>query len=665
MSTKTKKAAGVETADFRPFARAVLARFEELSRHELYVTDCDDLYEKYLAAFPPGTNPVHLVRTVHDCNTCKQFIRRLGKLVAIRDGKVLTVWGGLKAVEHPFEEVAAALDAAVKAARVLTVFRTKERQYGVEHNVGSNGVKNYHLWGKVADRHFAATPDTKRGEQEAIFQVMRRGLSVIGDTDLGTVIDLIDSNGLYRGAEFRAKVVGFRELKRRYVDRDTDADPTGDLFVWENLGNPHGRFRNDVIGTLLVDMAEGKDLDQAVRAFETKVAPANYKRPTAVITQRMVDDALATINKLDLGGAIARRFLKLSDVSVNDVLFVDNDTRGKMKDGLAAVLEGSVRKAPPDLKKATRVAADEFVRDVLPGARTLDLFLENRHQGNFVSLTTSDDPARLFKWDSPAAWSYDGDTTDSVKQRVKAAGGRIDCKLRVSLSWFNTDDLDLHAFTPSGTHIHFGNKAGILDVDMNVRGETRTPVENLAFNHLEDGVYKVAVNQYRRRETADVGFAIEVEYGGQVHQHSYGKSLADRENVECFRLHVKKGELVKVETDLPGGSVSQEKWGVKTEQLVPVAAAMFSPNHWGDSAVGARHLIFALKGCKNPGPTRGVYNEFLRSDLERHRKVFEVLGNKTKCPPADEQVSGVGFTAARGDSVTLVVDGRRAYTLTF
>jgi hypothetical protein len=92
---------------------------------------------------------------------------------------------------------------------------------------------------------------------------------------------------------------------------------------------------------------------------------------------------------------------------------------------------------------------------------------------------------------------------------------------------------------------------------------------------------------------------------------------------------------------------------------------MYSPNHWGDNKVGAKHLILALKGCKNPGATRGMYNEFLDNRLTAHSKVFEVLSSRTKCAYSDEQVSGVGFTAARGDSVTVVVNGKRAYTLTF
>jgi hypothetical protein len=669
MSTKTKKTAAEPVCeDFSQFAKPVHARFAEMSKHELYVTDCGDaIFDEYLKAFPEGTNPMLRQRTVHDCVTCKQFIRRLGKLVNIKDGKVVTVWGDLKLPE-PYKTVADKLDALVKAATVVTVFRTKEKSYGTSHNYDSKTNEKYeHFHGEVATKHYALDPDTKRGEREAIFQVLNRGLTEIKLTHVENVLDLIDSNNLYRGAELRPKVVGFRDLLKKYLMVAIFNNQTANkMFVWENLDSPYARFRNEVIGTVLVELSQGTELEEAVRKFEAMVAPANYKRPTSVITQRMVDAALKTINDLDLGGAIARRYAKLSDVSVNDVLFVDNDTKGKMKDGIAALLEGSVKKTAPDLSRATEMLADEFVDEVLPAAKTVDLFLENRHQGNFVSLTGADGPERLFRWGNNFAWSYDGDVTDSVKQRVKAAGGKIDCKMRVSLSWYNGDDLDLHAHTPKGNHVAFNNKMGILDVDMNAGGpHSRTPVENLAFNSLEDGVYKIHVNQYNRRESVDVGFAIEVEFGGQVHQCSYGKSLRTGENVECFKLHVKKGELVKVETDLTGGAISQEKWGVKTETLVPVASVMHSPNHWGTNKVGAKHLIFALKGCKNPDTTRGVYNEFLRPDLEQHRKVFEVLGGKTKCPKSDEQVSGVGFTAARGDSVTVVVDGKRAYKLLF
>jgi hypothetical protein len=52
------------------------------------------------------------------------------------------------------------------------------------------------------------------------------------------------------------------------------------------------------------------------------------------------------------------------------------------------------------------------------------------------------------------------------------------------------------------------------------------------------------------------------------------------------------------------------------------------------------------------------------SSLEQHRRVFEVLGNKTKCQPSNNQLSGVGFSSTRSDSVNVIADGR-PFTIKF
>lgn len=56
-------------------------------------------------------------------------------------------------------------------------------------------------------------------------------------------------------------------------------------------------------------------------------------------------------------------------------------------------------------------------------------------------------------------------------------------------------------------------------------------------------------------------------------------------------------------------------------------------------------------------PTRGIYNEFLRNDLDKRRKVFEVLGNRTKCPVSTEQLSGLGFSSTQRNTLTVRVKG--------
>lgn len=103
-----------------------------------------------------------------------------------------------------------------------------------------------------------------------------------------------------------------------------------------------------------------------------------------------------------------------------------------------------------------------------------------------------------------------------------------------------------------------------------------------------------------------------------------------------------------------------DKWGVKTENLTKVQTVMFSPNYWDDNAVGNKHWFFILEGCANDEPTRGIYNEFLAGGLEKHRKVFEILGNKTKCPVVADQLSGLGFSSTRGDNVLMLVKAGRS-----
>jgi hypothetical protein len=559
----------------------------------------------------------------------------------------------------------------------------------VSHNYDPKTNERYdHFYGEIANRHYAVDPGAKQGEQQAIFQVMKRGLNEIKIEHLNDVLDLIESNGLYRGEEHKPAILGFKNLLTKY-QASGDKD---DLFVWENLSDRNARFRNTVIGTLFVDLAEGKDLEQAVKSFETKVAPANYKRPTTVITQKMVEQAVQTLTDLGLHGAINRRYAKLSDVSVNDVLFVDNDSRSKMKDGVAALLESSIKKSTPDLKNALPITADDFVQNILKDAKSLEVFVENRHTGNFVSLTGGDGPERMFKWNNNFAWSYDGDMTDSdLRQRVQALGGRVDGVLRFSHQWNydkrNASLMDLHVFMPGssthedGCHDRYptgqrvgwncredAKSGGVQDVDYTRPApEGYIPVENITFPSMEklkEGQYVFKIHNWALRHPTQGGFRAEIEFGGQVFQYEMVKPLKQKEWVTVATATLKNG-LFTINHVMSSSKTSKEKWGIHTETLVPVSAVMNSPNHWGDQKVGAKHLIFALKDCKNPDQARGIYNEFLRSDLDKHRKVFEVIGAKSKCKPSDEQISGVGFTAARGDSVTVVVNGRRSYVVGF
>lgn len=117
------------------------------------------------------------------------------------------------------------------------------------------------------------------------------------------------------------------------------------------------------------------------------------------------------------------------------------------------------------------------------------------------------------------------DIDAEIKQRVVAAGGQYDnVDIRASLIWNNRNDLDLHVVPPSREEIFYGHKksacGGWLDVDMNVRGETLKPVENVrwAKGEAPKGRYRVFVQNYGFKEAqpTPTDFKVEVEVGGEV-----------------------------------------------------------------------------------------------------------------------------------------------------
>lgn len=668
-------------SDFKPFAQAVHKQFESMSKHELFVVDIsgDDLFAAYLAAFPEGTNPIFRERTEHDCSCCKNFIRNIGNVVAIIEGQILSIWETvvLEDVAEEYKVVAETLGKAVRNAPIKSLFRATEHQYGAESTVElRDGVTKRwnHFHGKIANKHFLKDPGSVIGEYNTSVGVFKRGLEELKQDAFTTVIDLIQSNNLYRGAEFMPQVASFAGVQSKYIELSPEAKH---IYLWQHAGNMAvSRFRNTAIGTLLVDLSDGVDLEAAVKSFEQKVAPTNYKRPNALITQKMVDDAMNTINELGLESALERRFARIEDVPVTDVLFVDNAVRGKMKGGVSDLLASAVAPVAIDAGKAIEIAVDDFLANIVPKAKSMEVLVKNSQQANFVSITAPvhDGVEKLFKWDNNFSISYDGNVTDSIKERVKAAGGKTDAAFRVSLAWFNYDDLDLHAIEPDHHEIYFGNRGypsantGKLDVDMNAgSGRTREAVENIVWTRPKDGVYKIDVHNYNQRETIDAGYTLEVECNGEVHHYSSKTSPRSGGKVAAIDITLKAGKIASVKTSptISGGSFSQEKWNIQTEKFTKVDTLMLSPNHWGDSKVGNKHTIFILDGCKNPLPTRGIYNEFLKGDLEKHRKVFETLGQKTMCQPTDAQLSGVGFTQARGDAVLVNIDGKKLYNVKF
>lgn len=257
----------------------------------LFTVDVD-LWPHYLAAFPEGTNPIFKTNTEHDCSCCRHFVRNIGNVVALIDGKVHSVWD-IPNHDPTYDVVAACLRSLVQQAPILSVYGASERfhRFGAGRNFDPANGRNWHHFHAAAPRKHWRTP-TNISDLNTTYTVLKRGLEELNILEnLETVHDLITGNNLYRGQEHLAAVRGFHQMVRDYRASDDKSQ-----YIWTHLSSPHARFRNTVIGTLVVDLCDGVDLERAVASFESKVAPANYKRPKSLITPKMIDAALETLD---------------------------------------------------------------------------------------------------------------------------------------------------------------------------------------------------------------------------------------------------------------------------------------------------------------------------------------------------------------------------------
>lgn len=640
--------------------------------------DKDEMWNLYLDSFPEGTNNIYRERREHDCSCCRQLVKHIGNVVAIKNGVVSTIWD-VNIGDTTYQPVADALSAYIKSKTVENVFFSKEQRAGTSHNFellpNGESKKWEHFYAEIP----AISVERRRsigdvqGEFRATKSVFKRSLDEISEDSLLTVLELISQNSLYRGEEWKNPLNIFLEHKRAYTALGDDR--LRDLYAWEmsvKVGGAIGRIRNHSIGTLLVNISEGMELDLAVRKYEQIVAPANYKRPKAIFTQKMLEEAQRTIEELGYMTALGRRYATLDDITANNILFSNKDSAKRIAG--ASIFDDMKKDVPMNPKKFSRVeevAIADFVSSILPNAQEVELFLESRHSGNLMSLIAPQDKTSksMFKWNNGFSWAYAGNIADStMKENVKAAGGKVDGILRFSIQWndedYNPNDFDAHCIQPNGNTIFFGSKrdnstTGELDVDIISPTRGRAAVENITWlnkSRMPRGTYQFLVNCYSNRGGRS-GFKAEIEFDGQIYSFDYNRELRHGENVYVANVEF-DGETFRLVEKLPSGVSSRDIWGLKTNQFVPVSVVCYSPNYWDEqTGVGNRHYFFMLKDCVNPERPNGMFNEYLKEDLLKHKRVFEALGSKMAVADSADQLSGVGFSSTRRGDVIVKVKG--------
>lgn len=642
--------------------------------------DKEELWNLYLDSFPAGTNEIYRERREYDCSCCRQFVKNIGNAVVVKDNEVKTIWD-FETNNTTFQPVLNALSNYIKSKSVSDVYVSKFKSIGTNRNFEQlvDRVKEWdhfylELPNKFIDRSGKSEGDIKGGYRDTR-NVFKRSLEEITEDSILTVLELISQNSLYKGEEWKSLLTEFLRYKKAYDKLQNEAEKNN--YAWEQsikAGAALGRIRNHSIGTLLVNISEDMDLDTAVKKYEAIVAPTNYKRPKAIFTKKMLENARKTIEELGYMDSLNRRYATLDDITVNNILFSNKDSAKRI--GGTDIFEEMSKEVslnPRKFSKVEEVSVDDFITNVLPTAKELELLLENKHSSNMVSLIAPEnkDSRTMFKWDNGFSWAYSGNITDSnMKENVKNAGGNVEGVLRFSIQWndgeYNPNDFDAHCIEPNGNEIYYGNKLnrytnGQLDVDIIHPERNKPAVENITWtekNRMNEGAYKFFVNNYSHNG-GRAGFKAEIEFDGQIYAFEYNKELRYKENVQVAEVSFDRRNGFTIKEKLPSNVSSREVWNLATNQFVPVSVVMYSPNYWNEQqGIGHRHYFFMLKNCINPEKPNGFYNEFLKQELDQHKRVFEALGSKMAVKDIDDQLSGVGFSSTKRNDLLIKVKGQ-------
>lgn len=361
----------------------------------LFVANAPDLYEIFLNELPAEA------RQHYNCNACRHFVNRYGRLVRINEkGKTIPVmWGSAPAF---FVGAVGAVYRAVAEAPVIGVFVTDNRALGLALT-GPWRHMAVDMPAKLIHHNVLKTPYQKSAEKEEEFRMLKDANAKYSIQTVEKAVNILRSDTLYSGEKVLGVAEWFLDIKKELKGKRENARKN---ILWKKVAMAPAGFchiSSTMIGTLLDDIEAGYGIDAVSRRFAEKMNPLQYQRPQAAPTVGNVAQAENIVAKLGLERSLKRRYARLDEIQT---IWMPRSARAAANT-TGGVFSGVVTKGNAigklshhDSIPTVTMTWEKFNRTVLPMARKIEYYVTMRRDSYGAIVTAADmDAPPIIQWD--------------------------------------------------------------------------------------------------------------------------------------------------------------------------------------------------------------------------------------------------------------------------
>lgn len=406
--------------------------FAQHAGKQLYTTDVTDLDLTYLKGFDDPAE-----RQYHNCNACRRFIRNVGSLVYIdSQGRVQSPFWDIDLLQVPeeFRRSVELMNIQVSHSNVTGMFISAEAKLGLPKNWSPTHQHDWYHFNVIlpaarVHRDRLRTAGQVAAERLQEFGILERSVGKYSMDTLSQAEALLKSDSSLRSDKF---LVPLRKFKALIESRQTSAN-----HLWQVVATdtPLARFGQSVVSTLLDDIADGKTLDEAKRAFQVKIDPLYYQRAQAAPKMGNLKQAEDIVAKLGVAASLKRSVAEFNEVG--GLAWLPRPARQGFQRTASSTLDVFANLAPfavqppKDYKRLPGQTMTwlKFANEVLPTAESILYTVPATAKPYFTATKATDGTAPvIFNWGSNfsgyrwAGGQRPDDFNLTAHERVKVRG---------------------------------------------------------------------------------------------------------------------------------------------------------------------------------------------------------------------------------------------------